>query len=142
MKEPHWLTREECLALHDMMLSQYGGTAGVLDENLLASALARPRHLFLYGKPGMPVLAAAYAAGIVKNHPFLDGNKRTGFMLGAGFLERNGLEFHATEAESVVRTLALAAGEMTESAYADWLSRNSTRASRAKRRALGSPMGD
>lgn len=125
MKEPYWLTRDECLALHDMMLSFYGGIAGVRDEHLLESALARPRQLFHYGKPSMAEMAAAYAAGIVKNHPFLDGNKRTGFMLGAGFLERNGHEFHATEADAVVSTLALAAGAMTEAAYAEWLAGNS-----------------
>ena len=125
MKQPYWLTREECLALHDMMLSQYGGIAGLRDENMLESAPARPKQLFHYSKPKMAELAAAYAAGIVKNHPFLDGNKRTGFMLGAGFLERNGFEFLATEAEAVVRTLALAAGEMTEAAYAEWLKANS-----------------
>jgi death-on-curing protein len=127
MKEPHWLTREECLALHDMMMSQYGGIAGVRDGNLLDSALARPQQLFAYGKPSMADMAAAYAGGIVKNHPFLDGNKRTGFMLGAGFLERNGFEFCATEADAAVRTLALAAGEMTEAAYAAWLKANSKR---------------
>lgn len=127
MKEPYWLTRDECLALHDMMLSFYGGIAGVRDEHLLESALARPRQLFHYGKPSMAEMAAAYAAGIVKNHPFLDGNKRTGFMLGAGFLERNGHEFHATEADAVVSTLALAAGAMTEAEYAGWLEANSKR---------------
>ena len=128
MKEPYWLTREECLALHDMMLSHYGGIAGVRDENMLESALAKPQQRFHYGKPTMPELGAAYTAGIVKNHPFLDGNKRTGFMMGAGFLELNGFEFHASEAEAVVRTLALAAGEMSEAAYADWLKANSKRA--------------
>lgn len=127
MKEPYWLTRDECLALHDMMLSFYGGIAGVRDEHLLESALARPRQLFHYGKPSMAEMAAAYAAGIVKNYPFLDGNKRTGFMLGAGFLERNGHEFHATEADAVVSTLALAAGAMTEAEYAGWLEANSKR---------------
>jgi death-on-curing protein len=128
MKPPYWLTRDECLALHDMMLSFYGGITGVRDEHLLESALARPQQLSHYGKPSMAEMAAAYAAGIVKNHPFLDGNKRTGFMLGAGFLERNGYEFHATEADAVVNTLALAAGAMTEAAYAEWLKANSTRA--------------
>ena len=128
MKEPYWLTREECLALHDMMLSQYGGIVGVRDEHLLESALAKPRQLFAYGKPNMADMAAAYAAGIVKNHPFLDGNKRTGFMMGAGFLERNGFEFQAAEVDAVLRTLALAAGKMTERAYADWLKANSKRA--------------
>jgi len=76
----------------------------------------------------MAEMAAAYAAGIVKNHPFLDGNKRTGFMLGAGFLERNGFEFHATEVDAALRTLALAAGKMSEAAYATWLKANSKRA--------------
>lgn len=125
MNEPYWLTREECLALHDMMLSHYGGIVGVRDETMLESALARPQQLFHYTKPKITEMAAAYAAGIVKNHPFLDGNKRTGFMMGAGFLERNGFEFHATEAEAVLRTLALAAGEMSEAAYVAWLKANS-----------------
>ena len=128
MKEPYWLTREECLALHEMMLSQYGGSEGLRDENMLESALAKPRQLFAYGKPTMFDLAASYVFGVVKNHPFIDGNKRTGFMLGAGFLERNGYEFHASEAEAVVRTLALAAGELSESEFAAWLKANSRRA--------------
>ena len=125
MKEPYWLSREECLALHDMMLAHYGGAAGVRDEGLLESALARPQQAFAYGNPTMVDLAAAYTGGVVKNHPFLDGNKRTGFMLGAGFLERNGFDFTATEADAALRTLALAAGEMTETAYAAWLESNS-----------------
>lgn len=125
MKEPYWLTREECLALHDMMLASYGGLVGVRDEHLLQSALARPQQLFAYGKPGMAEMAATYAAGIVKNHPFFDGNKRTGFMLGAGFLERNGFAFFASEEEAVLRTLALAAGELSEAGYAAWLKANS-----------------
>jgi death-on-curing protein len=128
MKEPYWLTREECLALHEMMLSQHGGSEGLRDENMLESALAKPRQLFAYGEPTMSDLAASYVFGLVKNHPFIDGNKRTGFMLGAGFLERNGYEFHASEAEAVVRTLALAASEMSESEFAVWLKENSHRA--------------
>ncbi len=125
MTEPYWLTREECMALHSMMLSQHGGLSGVRDENLLDSALAKPRHLLAYGKPTMPELAASYTAGVVNNHPFLDGNKRTGFMLGAGFLERNGYRFTAGEAEAVLRTLALAAGEIGEAQYSEWLAANS-----------------
>jgi death-on-curing protein len=125
MKDLLWLGREECLALHDMMLSQHGGLAGIRDEGLLDSALARPANLFAYGEPTLFDLAASYACGIVKNHPFIDGNKRTGFMMGAGFLEVNGMEFQATEAEVVLRTLALAAGEMTEAQYASWLKENS-----------------
>ena len=128
MKGPYWLTREECLALHEMMLSQYGGSEGLRDENMLESALAKPRQLFAYGQPTLSDLAASYVFGVVKNHPFIDGNKRTGFMLGAGFLERNDYEFHASEAEAAVRTLALAAGEMSEVEYAAWLKANSRRA--------------
>ncbi len=128
MKEPYWLTRSECLALHDMMLAHYGGCSGIRDEGLLESALARPRQLHHYGNPSLPEMAAAYAGGIVKNHPFLDGNKRTGFMMGAGFLERNGCKFFASEADVVICTLALAAGEMTEADYASWLETNSKKA--------------
>jgi len=128
MKAPYWLIREECLALHDLMLSHYGGITGLRDDNLLESALAKPRQLFHYSKPTMADLAAAYTAGIVKNHPFLDGNKRTGFLMGAAFLERNRLTFQATEAEAVLRTLALAAGELSEAGYAAWLKANTQRA--------------
>ena len=128
MKEPHWFSREECLALHDMMLADYGGMSGVRDDNMLESALAKPRQLFAYGKPKLAEMAAAYAAGVVKNHPFLDGNMRTGFMLGAAFLERNGHEFFATEVDATLKTLALAAGEMDERQYGEWLATNSRKA--------------
>ena len=127
MKEPYWLTRGEALSLHGLMLSDYGGLEGVRDENMPESALAKPRHKFEYGKPTMTELAASYAVGVVRNHPFLDGNKRTGFMLATGFLERNGYDFTATEADAAVRTLALAAGAMSEAAYAAWLEANSKR---------------
>jgi len=123
--EPRWINREVFLAVHDMLLSQYGGCSGLRDSGLLDSALARPLQMMAYGSPGLTELAAAYAAGIIKNHPFIDGNKRTGFMLGSGFLELNGLEFFASEADAVIKTLALAAGEMTEGAYAEWLEKNS-----------------
>lgn len=123
--EPHWIGREVCLAVHDMLLSQYGGCAGLRDSGLLDSALARPLQMKAYGSPSLTELAAAYATGIIRNHPFLDGNKRTGFMLGSGFLELNGLEFFATETDAVIKTLALAAGELSEDAYAAWLAKNS-----------------
>lgn len=111
--------------LHELMLSEYGGAEGLRDDHLLESALAKPRQLLAYGKPEMAELAASYAAGVVRNHPFIDGNKRTGFMLGAGFLERNGFVFTATEVDAVLKTLALAAGELTEAAYAESLGANS-----------------
>jgi death-on-curing protein len=117
-----WLRREDCLAIHQMMLSRHGGRAGVRDDGLLESALCRPRNLFAYGFATLPELAASYAAGIILDHPFVDGNKRTGFMLAATFLELNGMRFHATE-ESVVRmTLGLAGGKLDQGAYAAWLS--------------------
>lgn len=128
MKEPVWLNREDGLAIHEMMLAQHGGLAGVRDEALLESALAKPRHLFAYQQPTLPQLAASYAAGIILNHPFLDGNKRTGFMLAATFLELNGMPFTATEESVVEMTLALADGKLKQSAYAEWLSGNSTAA--------------
>lgn len=124
MIEPVWLNREDCLAIHDMMLSQHGGLAGVRDEGLLISALTKPQNLVAYGAPRLAELAAAYAVGIIQNHPFLDGNKRTGFMLAAVFLELNGREFKATEESVVEQTLTLAAGKLTSALYAAWLEAN------------------
>jgi death-on-curing protein len=112
------------MALHGLMLAQHGGSSGLRDENLLESALAKPQQLFTYGKPKLTDLAASYTFGVVKNHPFIDGNKRTGFMLGVGFLERNGCRFEGSEVEAVIQTLALAAGESTEADYAAWLEGN------------------
>jgi len=106
------------------MLERFGGLEGVRDAGLLESALHRPRHLFAYGKPSLFDLAAAYAAGIVKNHPFLDGNKRTGFVSAALFLEINGHRFIAPEEEVVERTLALAAGVIGEVEYGAWLEKS------------------
>jgi death-on-curing protein len=121
VKRPYWFTRDECLALHEMMLSHYGGIAGIRDDNLLGSALARPQQLRSYGKPTMADMAAAYAFGIVKNHPFFDGNKRTGFMMCVGFLERNDYRVEASEVDATMQTRALAAGEIGEADYASWL---------------------
>lgn len=125
MREPYWFRRAEALTLHEMLLSEYGGSAGLRDDTMLESALARPQQLYHYGEPTMSELAASYAVGVVKNHPFIDGNKRTGFMLAAGVLERNGIAFAAAEADAVIQTLALAAGELDEPGYAAWLARNS-----------------
>ena len=129
MSEPYWFNRSECLSLHEMLLSDYGGASGVRDDNMLELALAKPQQAHAYVSPKMTELAASYAIGIVKNHPFIDGNKRTGFMLAAGFLERNGYSFNASEAEAVIQTLALAAGEFDEKGYAKWLEANSTQSS-------------
>lgn len=125
MKKPAWISLEECLAIHEMMLAQHGGLAGVRDEGLLESALSKPQNRFAYASPKPAELAASYAAGIVLNHPFVDGNKRTGFMTAVVFLEANGYEFIATEESVVEQTLALAAGKLKEKAYAAWLQANS-----------------
>ncbi len=127
MKEPVWVLRETVLALQEELLSQFGGSAGIREEHLLDSALARPQHLLAYGKPSIFDLAASYGFGLMKNHPFVDGNKRIGFTVAVLFLEINGYRFRATEANAVVRTLALAAGEMSEAAYDGWLKANAKR---------------
>jgi death-on-curing protein len=128
MKEPVWVRRDVVLAFHDRLLAEHGGTAGVRDEGLLDSALGKPQNLFAYGKPSLFEMAASYGFGLVKNHPFLDGNKRIGFATAILFLELNGYRFGASEVDVVLRTLALAAGEMSEAAYAEWLKANSKKA--------------
>ena len=125
MSDPVWVDREDCLAMHEKLIERFGGLQGIRDEGLLDSALNKPLHVFNYGKPTVFELAASYALGIVKNHPFLDGNKRTGFVAAALFIEANGFSFQATEEEAVLETLALAAGERAEADYAAWLARNS-----------------
>ena len=127
MREPKWVLREVVLALHEQSLAQFGGSAGIRDRGLLDSALAGPQNLFAYGKPSHFDLAASYAFGLVKNHPFVDGNKRAGFIVAVLFLELNGYRFHASEADATVRTLALAAGAMDQHEYAAWLEENSSR---------------
>ena len=123
MEEPVWVSEEDCLSFHDKLLARFGGASGVRDRGLLASALARPLHLFAYEKPTMCDMAAAYAHGIVKNHPFVDGNKRSGLLAATLFLEANGIRFSATEEDAVVQTLALAAGAITAEDFAAWLKR-------------------
>ena len=127
MKTPVWVLRETVLTLHEYSVAEFGGEAGIRDEGLLDSALGKPENLFAYGKPTVFHLAASYGFGLVKNHPFIDGNKRAGFITAIAFLELNGYRFQATEAEAAVCTLALAAGEMSEKAYAAWLKKNSRR---------------
>jgi death on curing protein len=128
MKEPVWVLREVVLMAHEQSLAQFGGSAGVRDEGLMDSALGKPQNLFVYRKPNLFALAASYAFGLVRNLPFIDGNKRTGFVVTVTFLGCNGWHLEASEVDATVRTLALAAGEMSESAYAEWLKANSKRA--------------
>ncbi len=107
--------------MHLSQLAEHGGLPGMRDEGALLSALARPANLHHYGAPTVFELAASYAAGIIQNHPFSDGNKRTGLLAAFVFLYLNGYRLHAPEAEAVVMTLGLAAGTVDEAGYARWL---------------------
>ena len=121
MNEPIWIEEPEVRAIHELQLAEHGGATGLRDVGLLKSALARPRQLFAYEDPDLPALAASYTAGIVGNHPFVDGNKRVGFVVGVLFLEMNGSNFGAPEAEAARAVLDLAAGSLDEEQYAEWL---------------------
>jgi len=127
VKPPVWVLRETVLALHEQLVAQFGGADGVRDWGLLESALARPENLLAYGTPTHFALAASYAFGLVRNHPFVDGNKRIGFTVSVLFLELNGYRFEVPEAEAVIETLRLAAGESGEPEYAAWLEAHSSR---------------
>ncbi len=125
MIEPVWLDERDALTLHDRLLALHGGAGGLRDETLLQSALARPRQHFVYGaEPDVIALAAIYTAGIVRNHPFVDGNKRTGFVIGILFLELNGFVFTASEEDAANAVLQLAGGPMSEEDYAAFLRSN------------------
>ena len=123
--EPCWLTREAVLAIHAQLLARFGGSAGIREDNMLESALAKPRQLHAYGQPNVYEMAAAYAFGIVKNHPFVDGNKRAGFVAAYTFLGINGFDFTAPEEEAVIFIRDLAAGEITLEQYTLWLQNSS-----------------
>ena len=125
MKEPVWLLPETVRALHERLLSEFGGPVGIRDASMLESALSRPVHRLVYGSPTIPKLAAAYAFGLVRDHPFVDGNKRIGFASAILFLELNGYRFAATEVDATVQTLALEAHALNEAEYAAWLDANS-----------------
>lgn len=128
---PAWITEREALALHDRLLALYGGLAGLRDQGLLQSALARAQQIYACGdSPDIFEMAAAYTSGIVRNHPFVDGNKRTGFVVGILFLELNGYAFTASEEDAAQAVLNLAAGAMEESDYASFLKANAKRVRR------------
>ncbi|RAI59495.1 type II toxin-antitoxin system death-on-curing family toxin [Roseicella frigidaeris] len=127
MTEPRWVSRRALQLLHLESLTEFGGAEGMRDEGLLDSAMARPRNLHAYeGETDLCRLAAAYAAGIVRNHPFVDGNKRAGLTAAGVFLMLNGLDLVADQAEAAVAVLDLAAGELPEAEFAAWL-RDNTR---------------
>ena len=115
-------------AIHNDQLREHGGLSGVRDENVLESALSRPRQNWHYSdRTDVPMLAAAYAFGLVQNHPYRDGNKRIGFLAMVTFLGVNGHDFTATEADVVAEILALADGSVSEEALADWIRQHSSK---------------
>jgi death on curing protein len=118
-----WVKIETVLAIHDEQLAEHGGPSGIRSLDLLESALARPQDKAHYSNPSPAELAAAYAFGIVKNHPFLDGHKRTALVVAETFLALNGFDFTATDEECVTTFDALAAGEMTEAQLGAWFAR-------------------
>ena len=127
-KEPLWIDERDALAIHDRLLALHGGRVGLRDRGLLESALARPRQHYTYARnPDIIEMAARYTAGIVRNHPFVDGNKRTGFVIGVLFLELHSFDFKASEVDATQAVMALAAGRLDETGYTAWLRENVTR---------------
>ena len=122
-----WIERAIVLAIHNEQLAEHGGLTGIRDEGLLESALARPLNLAAYHTPDCADLAAAYGFGIARNHPFMDGNKRTAFVAIELFLAMNGYELVAEDADCVLTMFALAAGELDEPALAAWVRDRSAR---------------
>ena len=118
-------SRAVLLLLHEESLAEHSGAAGLRDEGLFDSALARPQHLIAYGEPDAAALAASYGFGLARNHPFIDGNKRTAFLAVGLFLGLNGLRLTATQAEATLTMLALAAGELPEDEFAEWIRQHS-----------------
>jgi len=134
-----WIQPAVLQAAHDEQLAEHGGPPGLREAALLESALARAQQLAAYGQPDAAALAAAYGFGLARNHPFVDGNKRTAFLVCAVFLERNGLRLEAGQAETAVFVIALAAGKLEPEAFALWLEDNTTALRRKAPRAARSP---
>ena len=130
-KEPAWIEERDVFVIHDRLLADYGGAPGLRDEGLLQSALARPRQHHAYANStGIVEMAALYTTGIVRNHPFVDGNKRTGFVAGVLLLELNGFRFIASEEDATQAVMSLAAGTLDDASYTAWLRANSERTRR------------
>ena len=121
MSDWKWINRRVLLLLHDESLAEHGGASGLRDEGLLESALARPLNLALYGEPDAASLAASYGLGLAKNHAFIDGNKRAAFLAVGLFLGLNGYRLKATQADATLTVLSVAAGELDEAGFAEWI---------------------
>jgi death-on-curing protein len=120
--EPAWIDDQLIRTIHEEQLAEHGGMVGVRDENMLASALARARNVFAYDESAdLFALAAAYGIGLVRNHPFIDGNKRVGLIAVDLFLRLNGSRLTASNVEAVIEVLALAAGERIDAAFTQWV---------------------
>lgn len=117
---PRFLSAELALAIHDRQLAEHGGLAGIKDFGLLDSAIARPLNKHGYGEDDLFVLAAAYAFGVARNHPFADGNKRTAWIMARVFLRLNGVTLAYSKADAIQMVLSLAAGELSENQVAEW----------------------
>ena len=127
MTEPFWIEERDALTLHERLLARHGGAEGLRDPTLLESALARPQQLFTYVEsPDLFEMAAVYTSGVVRNHPFVDGNERTGFVVGILFLELNGYRFAASEQEAAQAVLELASDDLDEVGYTAFLRANSS----------------
>lgn len=122
--EPAWVTYDQAIAMHSRQLRRFGGAPGRRDEGMLRSALQRPQDKWHYERASMDVLAAAYAFGLAKNHPFVDGNKRIAFMAMMAFLRKNGVLFAPNPAHATAMTMSLAAGEVSEESLARWIRDN------------------
>jgi death-on-curing protein len=124
VNEPRWITKSQAIRIHAEQLTIFGGPAGIRDEGLLELALGRPQNKWAYGERDFAVLAAAYAFGVARNHPFVDGNKRAAFMIATVFLRKNGVAFAPKEAEATVAIVALAEGEVDEEGLTRWIRDN------------------
>jgi death on curing protein len=124
MSEPKWITKSQAVRMHAEQLAVFGGPAGIRDEGMLESAINRPVNKFAYGETDLASLAAAYAFGLARNHPFVDGNKRAAFMVMVTFLRKNGVPFAPPEALATAAMIALAAGEVDEDGLARWIRDN------------------
>ena len=127
MKDPVWIENEEARVIHQLQLADHGGASGIHDQGLFESAMDRPRNLFAYSDPTATLyqLAASYAYGLAKNHAFVDGNKRTAFVVCLSFLKQNGIILTASQEMRYLTFYALAAGDLTEAELAEWLQQNS-----------------
>ncbi len=132
MKRWIWLDATDVTAYHAEQIAEHGGSAGLRDRGLLESALARPQNLAAYGEPSVFDLAAGYAAGIAKNHPFVDGNKRTAFVASVTFLELNGWQFVGTEEATAAAFLELAGDKLFQHELSHWLESHSRKAARKR----------